>query len=307
MSPRPIGRRSKSVAKRSILPDKVQKRRGCLNFKKKQHVEEQISILYYNSGVPSIKNRIKLQQNLFSFLLEGEKTVHYAGTHVKITPAQFLLLSAGNCLMSEKIAAPGGCYRSILFFFDNKVLADFFTRHPMVFQTKGPRLREVPFLLFEKNPFLISFTQSLGHMLAPGKPISPAMRNVKLEELLLYLGEHYPGHLQQLRNISEEADEDLLIRQTITGNMDNQITVEELAFLCNTSLSTFKRRFARIYGTSPNKWLVERKMQKAAGLLKQGEYKASDIYYDLGYENLSSFIQSFKQVHGVTPKKYQQK
>jgi AraC-like DNA-binding protein len=71
------------------------------------------------------------------------------------------------------------------------------------------------------------------------------------------------------------------------------------------SLSTFKRRFARIYGTSPNKWLLEKRMQKAAQMLKQSECKVSEIYFELGYENLSSFIQSFKQVHGITPKQYQ--
>ncbi|WP_420152093.1 helix-turn-helix domain-containing protein, partial [Siphonobacter sp.] len=77
------------------------------------------------------------------------------------------------------------------------------------------------------------------------------------------------------------------------------------AFLCHTSLSTFKRRFAKIYGTSPNKWFLEKRMQKAAQLLKQGDYKVSEVYYEIGYENLSSFIQSFKQVYGVTPKQYQ--
>jgi AraC-like DNA-binding protein len=46
-------------------------------------------------------------------------------------------------------------------------------------------------------------------------------------------------------------------------------------------------------------------MEKAAQLLKQNGHKASDIYYELGYQNLSSFIQSFKQVHGITPKQYQ--
>ena len=83
------------------------------------------------------------------------------------------------------------------------------------------------------------------------------------------------------------------------------MTVEEMAFLCHMSLSTFKRRFAIIYGTSPNKWLLEKKMQKAAQLLKQGDFKVNELYFELGYENLSSFIHSFKLFHGVTPKQFQ--
>lgn len=264
-----------------------------------------LSIIRYNSDVVSINARIKLQQNLFSFLLEGQKCVQYAGTQAKIDPNQFLLLSSGNCLMSEKIAATDGHYRSILFFFDNKLLADFFIRHPETVLPSISEKNEVPFLVFEKDAFLINFIESLGFMLASGQPLSAEMRKVKLEELLLYLNEHYPERIQRFRNSSYEADEDLLIRQAITSNIYNAVTVEELAFLCHMSLSTFKRRFARIYGTSPNKWLLEKRMEKAAQLLKQGECKASEIYFELGYENLSSFIQSFKQVHGITPKQYQ--
>jgi AraC-like DNA-binding protein len=207
--------------------------------------------------------------------------------------------------MSEKTAAENGRYRSILLFFDNIILADFFTRHPQVLKTASGKVQEVPFLLFEKDAFLVNFTESLGFMLTSGQPISDNMRRVKLEELLFYLSENYPGQIQKFQNAYQKTDGDMLIRQAVTANIDNNITVEELAFLCNTSLSTFKRRFAKIYGTSPYKWLLEKRMQQAAQMLKRGEYKASEIYYELGYENLSSFIQSFKQVHGITPKQYQ--
>jgi AraC-like DNA-binding protein len=71
------------------------------------------------------------------------------------------------------------------------------------------------------------------------------------------------------------------------------------------TLSTFKRRFAMIYGTSPSKWFLDKRMQKAAQMLKVHGLNASEIYQELGYENLSSFIKSFKQVYGMTPKQYQ--
>ncbi|OKS89635.1 helix-turn-helix domain-containing protein [Mucilaginibacter polytrichastri] len=266
---------------------------------------EPISIFSYQAEGTSIRNRITLQQNLFSFLLEGEKTVHYAGTTVGIIPGQFLLLAAGNCLMSEKIVAPGGDYRSILISFDNGVLADFFTRQPNLLRIQAVEVPEEPILRFEQDAFLRDFISSLGHMLTGGQTISPNMQQLKLHELLLYLGEKYPGALQKLRGMSQSDADDILIKQAVNANIDHPISVEELAFLCNTSLSTFKRRFDRLYGTSPSKWLLEKRMQKAAMLLKQGDSTASEIYYELGYENLSSFIHSFKQVHGITPKQYQ--
>lgn len=284
--------------KKSILPADSQTTHS-------QNETDRVSIMRYNSDSGSKKARIELRQNLFSFLLEGQKSVQYAETQVTINPDQFMLLSAGNCLMREKITAEGGRYRSILLFFDNNLLVDFFLRHPHTLGASNKKINEVPFLLFEKDAFLINFIDSLGFMLSSVQAPSLEMQKLKLEELLLYLSEHYPDKIQSLRNFSYEADDDLLIRQAITANIYNTVTVEELAFLCHMSLSTFKRRFARIHGTSPNRWLLEKRMEKAAEMLKQAECKVSEIYFELGYENLSSFIQSFKQVHGVTPKQYQ--
>lgn len=264
-----------------------------------------MSILRHRTNEPAARARITLQQNLFTFLLEGEKTIHFAGTQVSVKPHQFILLAAGNCLMSEKIAAPGAAYHSILFFFDGKLLPDFFERHSTLPGKPAKQPNNLPFLLFEKDAFLVHFIHSLDCLLTGDKPIHNDLQKIKLEELFLYLSLKYPGQMQQLRNMSSEANEDLIIRQAVTSNINNNITVEELAFLCNMSLSSFKRRFARIYNKSPNKWLLEKRMEMAAKMLRQDNRKASEIYYELGYENLSSFIQSFKQAYGITPKQYQ--
>jgi len=268
-------------------------------------MRNKVSIIRYNSDKSSRNSQISLQQNLFSFLLEGEKSIQYAGTGAHIKPDQFYLLSCGNCLMSEKIAAAGGRYSSMLLFFDNELLADFFSHHQILTAVSTKKGQNSPFLVFDKDAFLTNFIESLGFLLDSGKPLSADIQSVKLEELLLYLSAHHPKTIKQLRISSYLANDDLLIREIVTANMNHTVTVEQLAFLCHMSVSTFKRRFAGIYNSSPNKWLLEKRMQKAAELLKNGRHQASEIYYELGYENLSGFIQSFKKIHGITPKQYQ--
>ncbi|MES1159319.1 MAG: hypothetical protein ABUM51_01045, partial [Bacteroidota bacterium] len=59
---------------------------------------EKIAIRIYNTDAPAGRSRITLAKNLFSFLLEGEKTVHYSGKTIRIDPTQFLLLGGSNCL-----------------------------------------------------------------------------------------------------------------------------------------------------------------------------------------------------------------
>jgi len=264
-----------------------------------------LSIIRYNSDKASINSKFKLEQNLFSFLLKGSKTVQYAGTKVTINPTQFFLLSAGNCLMSEKTAAPDNQYQSILFFFDNELLTDFFIRHPLSAWPLKGTFDDEPFLVFEKDAFLTNFIDSLGLILSSGQGLSQELQRIKLEELLVYISGCYPEVTSRLHKYSYNSDKDLLIRQAVTSNIYNVITVEELAFVCNMTLSTFKRHFAKLYGTSPNKWLLDQRMQKAAQILRESTSNASEIYLELGYENLSSFIKAFKQVHGTTPKQYQ--
>ncbi len=265
----------------------------------------EISIIRYRPGKPAPRAMITLPRNLITFLLEGEKIVHFAGDRVSVNPQQFVMLAAGNCLMSEKTAAPGGEYHSILLFFSNGFLSGFFDRHASLIVTSAKTPGKLPFLLFEKDEFLVNFTRSLDSMLTSGKPVHPELQKVKLEELLVYLAVQYPGQVQQIRNMHNETNEDLLIRKAVTSHITSSITVEELAFLCNMSLSTFKRRFARLYGNSPSKWLLGKRMERAAEMLRKSDCKASEIFSELGYDNLSSFIQSFKQIHGVTPKQYQ--
>ncbi|MCF0049064.1 AraC family transcriptional regulator [Dyadobacter sp. LJ53] len=261
-------------------------------------------IIRYNSDLTTTNSKITLDQNLFSFLLEGNKSVQYAGKKITINPNQFFLLSAGNCLMSEKTSAPNGKYRSVLFFFDNELLTDFFTRHSIPTRHSISEPSGEPFLVFEKDAFLTNFVDSLELILSSVPSLSQELQRVKLEELLIYLSGCYPELLRRLHDNGYYSERDVLIRQVVTANMYNVVTVEELAFLCYMTLSTFKRHFANLYGTSPRKWFQEKRMQKAAEMLKNSNLDLSEIHLELGYENLSSFIQSFKQVHGTTPKQY---
>ena len=131
------------------------------------------------------------------------------------------------------------------------------------------------------------------------------MKLLKFEELMLYLLEKYPSKVLSFQSTLSKDFDDLEIRRAVEANVTNPISLEELAFLCNVSLSTFKRRFQKIYGTSPSKWILQRKMEIACDLLQHYNEKPSEVYHKIGYENHSSFAQSFKETYGITPKEFQ--
>jgi AraC family transcriptional regulator, exoenzyme S synthesis regulatory protein ExsA len=288
---------------------------------------DKTAIRFHYSSLPAVKNRIAINKNLFSFLLEGEKVLHRLDNRaeakvttekgqgttprrwspLKIRAGQFLMLAEGNSLMTEQLSA-GGQYISMLFFFDNSVLNNFFLKYPGLSENAGHSYGrgEEPVVCFEGDAFIRSYVDSLQRMLEATPFLQEELQLLKLEELLLYLAANYPAALYSFRPSQQPDAGEWQVRAAVEGNLDHTITVEELAFLCNMSISTFKRKFARTYGMPPNKWLLQKRMELAADLLLHQQEKPSEVYHKVGYENHSSFTQSFKQIYGVTPKEFQQ-
>lgn len=80
------------------------------------------------------------------------------------------------------------------------------------------------------------------------------------------------------------------------------LSVEQLASLAGFSVSTFKRKFDEAYKCSPKRWIQEKRLNEAKTLLEFSDRSISEIGYEVGFENISHFIQSFKSKFGITPK-----
>jgi len=91
------------------------------------------------------------------------------------------------------------------------------------------------------------------------------------------------------------------LQKFILRNYHYNVPIEQFAKLTGRSLAAFKRDFASIFQTSPRKWLQEKRLSEAYHLIKQKKIKSSEMYLELGFENISHFYKSFKQKYGVTP------
>ena len=243
-----------------------------------------------------VKSKVNLGMNMFSFLQVGKKQVHFAGTAVAVNKDQSLLLKKGNWLWTELLDTEAIYYCKLLFFSEKK-LTDFLSKYTNDIK---PLKEDVPYFVIENDDYIASFISSLSSNTFIDHSYSNALLSLKFEEIMLYMlnkyGNEFEYYLHSL--ISKKVSP---FKYTIESNVHSNLKLEEIAFLCNMSLSTFKRHFTNEYKEPPGKWLQDKRLQKAKELLQKGDLKASDIYLDIGYNNLSNFSVAFKKKFGMSP------
>ncbi len=243
-----------------------------------------------------IKTKVNLNRHMFSFLQTGKKQVHFAETSVLVDNSQSLLIKKGNCLWSELLDTEDVYYCKLLFFSEKK-LKEFLQKH--VKENRKPA--ESPsYFSIENDSYIDSYLNSLSTIMTAPIAFMNTLLTVKFEELLLYLTNKY-GVVFENYLLSLIAEEVSPLKKTIEKNIYTSLSLEEVSFLCNMSLSTFKRHFIKEYDESPGKWFRDKRLVRAKELLQTSTLKPSDIYLDLGYNNLSNFSSAFKSKFGVNP------
>ncbi|CAM4008039.1 helix-turn-helix domain-containing protein [Flavobacterium weaverense] len=244
-----------------------------------------------------LKSKVNLGMNMFSFLQIGKKQVHFAGTAVAVNKEQSLLLKKGNWLWTELLDKEE-IYYCKLFFFSEKVLREFLEKHGANEQQVND---DIPYFIIGNDAYISSYINSLSTISEAPKVFMENLLSVKFEELMLYLLHKY-GQKFQSYLYSLVAKETSPFRKIVESKIHSNLKLGEIAFLCNMSLSTFKRHFIEEYKVSPGKWLQDKRLQKAKETLEQGSLRPSDIYLDFGYNNLSNFSIAFKNKFGISPR-----
>jgi AraC-like DNA-binding protein len=83
-----------------------------------------------------------------------------------------------------------------------------------------------------------------------------------------------------------------------------RVDVEEMARAAGLSKAHFSREFKRAFGESPHAYLLTRRLERAAALLRNTDRSVADVCFSVGLQSLGSFTSSFKRAYGRTPSRY---
>ncbi len=82
------------------------------------------------------------------------------------------------------------------------------------------------------------------------------------------------------------------------------LEVDDLAKAAGLSKAHFSREFRRVFGESPYVYLLTRRLERAAALLRNTDYSVAEICLEVGLQGVGSFTTSFKRMYGTTPTAY---
>jgi AraC-like DNA-binding protein len=82
------------------------------------------------------------------------------------------------------------------------------------------------------------------------------------------------------------------------------LDVDDMARAAGLSRAHFSREFRAAFGESPHTYLLTRRMERAAALLRNTDRSVLDICMSVGLQSIGSFTTSFKRTYGVTPTQY---
>jgi AraC family transcriptional regulator, exoenzyme S synthesis regulatory protein ExsA len=196
-----------------------------------------------------------------------------------------------------KEPATEGVFKSVSIFLDQAMLKSFSLEYG--YKAENRKGEAEPVLRLQKRPIYQSYMNSLLPHVQGDQLINQPLETLKQREAVMILLQSEPEMKDILFDFSEPGKLDL--EAFMNKNFHFNVQLERFAYLTGRSLSTFKRDFEKIFGETPSRWLLKRRLKEAYYLMKEKGKSASEVYLDLGFEDLSHFSFSFKKQFGISP------
>src|ERR1044072_9454777 len=99
----------------------------------------------------------------------------------------------------------------------------------------------------------------------------------------------------------------LRARDLVDARYAEPLDVDDLARAAGLSRAHFSPEFRRAFGDSPHQYLLTRRLERAAALLRNTDRSVADICFSVGLQSLGSFTTSFTRTYGKPPTVYRAK
>ena len=237
-----------------------------------------------------------VHEHALGYIIAGETHVlTNNGVHV-IGEGTIGLIRRNQLLKTIKVPPANGEYKSINIYLTQDYLRRYSIEHQIepIEKHNGELNRHLT-----ADPFLKGYFDSLMPYFTHKQQMSPALSDLKTNEAIELLLRSDPSLKDFLFDFSEPYKIDL--EAYMNQHYMYNVSSSHFAKLTGRSLASFKRDFEKIFKVPPGQWLQQKRLSEAYYLIKQLGRKPSEVYLDVGFENLSHFSFAFKNTYGIAP------
>lgn len=235
---------------------------------------------------------------VFSYQVSGTMIMNDGAREYVFTPGSFRFSRRNHLMKFNKLPPEGGEFRSISVHFEQPFLRNFSMEAGYEAEK---HINGNAVIGLKPDHLFKNYFDSLSPYMQLNGEDDAGLIAVKLKEAILLLLKADPGMKDILFDFSEPGKIDL--EAFMNRNFHFNVDLNRFAYLTGRSLATFKRDFEKLFHLTPSRWLQQRRLQEAYYLITEKGKTASDIYLDLGFEDLSHFSFAFKKQFGAAPTK----
>ncbi|KPH13490.1 AraC family transcriptional regulator [Chryseobacterium sp. ERMR1:04] len=152
---------------------------------------------------------------------------------------------------------------------------------------------------FDKHPLLESCLASLIPYFDVKENFPENIASLKITEAISILRIIDKNTDSLLANFEEPGK--INLTNFMEKNYMFNMSLERFGYLTGRSLSTFNRDFRKIFKATPQRWLTHKRLELAYYHLTEKNKKPSDVFLEVGFEDLSHFSYAFKKQFGCAP------
>ena len=239
-----------------------------------------------------------IQEYVFGYQVSGTMIMNDGNKETIFNPGDFRFSRRNHLVKFNKLPPEGGEYKSFSVYFDQPFLRNFSMEAGYKAEK---RVNGHAVIGLKPHPLYKNYFESLSPYMQLNAEEDAGLVDLKRREAILLLLKVNPEMKDILFDFSEPGKIDL--EAFMNRNYHFNVDLNRFAYLTGRSLATFKRDFEKLFQLTPGRWLQQRRLQEAYYLIKEKGKTASDIYLDLGFEDLSHFSLAFKKQFGAAPTK----
>ena len=256
-------------------------------------------IVFTCSGATLKNTEMIAEEHSVVRVISGElKVIQYNKTYVfgKDETLLFPRNQLSTLIKSDKDGLP---YRAIVVKLTQDVLRAYYEQ-----KRTNPNLtaKKDAIIPLTQSPLLDSFFASILPYFDLNYKLPQELSELKIQEAITVLRSINKDIDNILSDFSEPHKINLV--EFMERNYMFNMPIEKFGYLTGRSLTTFKRDFKKAFNTTPQKWITQKRLELARFQITEKKRKPIDVFYEVGFENLSHFSFAFKKQFGKSPTEF---